>query len=271
MMNRDNVVPLDVVSVMNEEVEDDEAAKGFSFWCLSSKSIENGVSSLMKCVSEKFQWEKKEEECIDSTTKDDTLLVERPYAFRLNAVLIGESGVGKSSIAKRFAGAGFSSTETCTIGIEFHTKAVEVKDATGRVKYGRVKLNVWDTSGQESFASLTKSYYRSAILVYVVFDLTNRSTFSALNKWLDRARELAPNEARIILVGNKSDNAISRQVTSEEALNIARKNRVSYLETSAKTGRGVKNVFHFGCRNVWKGIASKSIDPVRSPGVKELM
>jgi len=225
MMNRDNVVPLDVVSVMNEEVENDEAAKGFSFWCLSSKSIENGVSSLMKCVSEKFQWEKKEEECIDSTTKDDTLLVERPYAFRLNAVLIGESGVGKSSIAKRFAGAGFSSTETC----------------------------------------------RSAILVYVVFDLTNRSTFSALNKWLDRARELAPNEARIILVGNKSDNAISRQVTSEEALNIARKNRVSYLETSAKTGRGVKNVFHFGCRNVWKGIASKSIDPVRSPGVKELM
>ena len=254
-MNRDVVAPIPL-QVMEKEEEE----TGFSIWCSSKK-----FDDLMSCITEKFGFGKKETEAENTENDEDHYMrIERPYAFRLNCVLIGESGVGKSSIAKRFSGGSFSNSETCTIGIEFHTKAVGLKG-------GRVKLNIWDTSGHESFESLTRSYYRSAILVMLVFDLTNRKTFSNLDKWIERARKLAPDNVRLVLVGNKSDNAMARAVTSKEALDFAQKNKISYLETSAKTGRGVKNAFHLGCRSVWSGISDKSINPNSSPGVKELL
>lgn len=236
-MDRDAApIPLQVME------KEEEENTGFSIWCSSKK-----FDDLLSCITEKLRFGgKKETE--KTNEKDKYMCIERPYAFRLNCVLIGESGVGKSSIAKRFSGGSFSNSETCTIGIEFHSRAVALKG-------GRVKLNIWDTSGHESFASLTRSYYRSAILVMLVFDLTNRKTFSNLDKWIERARKLAPDEVRIVLVGNKSDNAMARAVTSKEALDFARKNEISYIETSAKTGRGVKNAFHLGCTSISNGIS----------------
>ena len=247
-MNRDEVES--VVQVMKEESD-------LSVWCSSKRLVD-----LMSCLTEKMGFGKKIEQTEEEAIE---MRIERPYAFRLNCVLIGESGVGKSSIAKRFSGdSPFSNSESCTIGIEFYTKPVGLE-------YGRVKLNIWDTSGNESFASLTRSYYRSAVLVYLVFDLTNRKTFLNLDKWITRARNFAPKDARIVIVGNKSDETMSREVTSKEALAFSQRNGISYLETSAKTGRGVKNVFHFGCKSIWHAISNKSIDPATSPGVKELL
>jgi len=104
-----------------------------------------------------------------------------------------------------------------------------------------VRIIIWDTAGQETFRSLTRSYYRGAQGAILVFDLSNAASFFNVEKWLNDVRENSEN-AQILLVGNKSDLA-HRQVSQEEALSLAKKYSLNYMETSAKSGEGVNRAF----------------------------
>ena len=151
-------------------------------------------------------------------------------------ILIGSSGVGKTAILKRLVEDSFNDESQSTIGVEFDSTIIDVDDQ-------KVKLQIWDTAGQERFRSIAKAYYRNAVGVILVFDITERKSFDDLSGWLNDVHTLCDPNAVIQLIGNKSDMATSRVVTLTEAEGFAAQHHMSYLETSAKGGDNVREAF----------------------------
>jgi len=154
----------------------------------------------------------------------------------LKILIIGESGVGKSSILVRFTDDNFDPDQTLTIGVDFKTKRLSVD---GNI----VKLAIWDTAGQERFRTLTPSYYRDAQGAILVYDVSNYSTFAKLETWLSEL-ETYSTKTNIVkmIVGNKIDKE-NREVSREDAMNFARRHQTLYIEASAKTKDGVHCAF----------------------------
>jgi small GTP-binding protein len=164
----------------------------------------------------------------------------------IRIVLIGDTSVGKSSILFRFADDRFDGNYVITIGVEYREKVVELPDPPGVAAAQNdrhVRLQVWDTAGQERFRTIAPAYYRRALGVMIVFDLTNRKSFDSVEQWLDSLRDHGDPDVVKVLVGNKLDLAGKRKVSGEEARTLASKHRMVYLEVSAKEGVGVDEVF----------------------------
>jgi small GTP-binding protein len=151
-------------------------------------------------------------------------------------VILGSSGVGKSTIVNRLIYGTFSGEEEPTIAIEFKTFIVSLNDH-------QVRLQIWDTAGQERFKSISKAYFRNAAGAILVYDMTDDSTFDALDDWLHGLQQLCSPNAFIILVGNKADLEEQRKVGIQQALNFAERHKLEYLETSARLGVNVTEVF----------------------------
>jgi len=151
-------------------------------------------------------------------------------------VLIGDSGVGKSSLLLRYCDENFSESFITTIGVDFRVKTVSV-DGTD------VKMQIWDTAGQERFRTITSAYYRNADGVVMVFDVTSASSFESVQDWLSEVDRYAKEGTCKLLVGNKADLSSERQVTRESAQQLADDNAMAYLETSAKTDTNVDTAF----------------------------
>ncbi|KAJ2360869.1 GTPase Ryh1 [Coemansia sp. RSA 2607] len=151
-------------------------------------------------------------------------------------VFLGEQSVGKTSIITRFMYDTFDTTYQATIGIDFLSKTMYLEDRT-------VRLQLWDTAGQERFRSLIPSYIRDSSVALVIYDITNRESFSQTSKWIDDVRAERGNDVIIVLVGNKTDLSDSRQVSTEEGEKKARDLNVMFMETSAKAGHNVKALF----------------------------
>ena len=171
------------------------------------------------------------------------------YIFKL--ILIGNSGVGKSSILQRYMNKTFEESYKCTIGVDFLMKSLEVKGKT-------VKLQLWDTAGQEKYKSMVSSYYRGANVALVVFDITSRSSFESLPLWIENYYKNGPEQKNIILIGNKKDMADQRQVTQEEAEEFSETNNMIYFETSAKEGDNVDYVFNFAAEKLLEFYGSQN-------------
>uniref|UniRef100_A0A336LPV2 CSON011072 protein n=1 Tax=Culicoides sonorensis TaxID=179676 RepID=A0A336LPV2_CULSO len=142
-----------------------------------------------------------------------------------------------------------------TIGVEFGSKIINVGGKS-------IKLQIWDTAGQERFRSVTRSYYRGAAGALLVYDITNRDSFTALEAWLSDARTLASPNIIILLVGNKRDLEDEREVTFIEASNFAQNNQLVFLETSAKTGENVEEAFLKCSKTILAKIQRGELDPV---------
>ncbi|CAK8673623.1 ras-related protein Rab-18-B-like [Clavelina lepadiformis] len=154
----------------------------------------------------------------------------------LKILIIGDSGVGKSSLLLRFTDDKFDPEQAATIGVDFKVKAITIDGNT-------VKLAIWDTAGQERFRTLTPSYYRGAQGVIFVYDTTQRETFTHLTTWLTEVETYSTKPAIVkMLVGNKIDKE-NRQVSREEGLKFARKHCMLFIEASAKTRDGVECAF----------------------------
>ncbi|XP_061400217.1 ras-related protein Rab6-like [Musca vetustissima] len=151
-------------------------------------------------------------------------------------VFLGEQCVGKTSIITRFMYDSFDNTYQATVGIDFLSKTLYLDDRT-------VRLQLWDTAGQERFRSLIPSYIRDSTAAIVVYDVTKPVTFEYTSKWIAEVRAERGNEVIIMLVGNKTDLAGKRQVTTEEGESRAKELNVMFLETSAKTSYNVKKLF----------------------------
>jgi Ras-related protein Rab-39A/Ras-related protein Rab-39B len=153
--------------------------------------------------------------------------------------VVGDSCVGKTAIVKRLTLNEFFASIEPTVGVEF-----------GRYRSGNVRLKIWDTAGQERFRPISKAYFRNSVAALLVFSIDNRASFEAIDRWLDDVKALASQNVVLFLVGNRSDAETVRTVTEDEAREYARRHDMEYVETSAKTGSGIQEVFEQLARRV---------------------
>jgi len=159
-----------------------------------------------------------------------------PEKYKL--VLLGEISVGKTSLLTRYMYDTFNNTYNATTGIDFLSKTVHVEDR-------EIRLQLWDTAGQEKFRSLIPSYIRDSSIAAVVYDVTSKQTFAETKGWVDRiCAERGKENIVILLVGNKIDATELRQVSTEEGETRAKELDALFFETSAKNGTNVKNLFY---------------------------
>lgn len=151
-------------------------------------------------------------------------------------VIVGESFVGKTAIIGRLIDKTFHTEFESTIGVEFRTYNVMAGDR-------EVKLNIWDTAGQEKFRSVSKAYFRNAQGALLVFSLTDQKSFEALDGWLNDLQSLCTPNAVVLLLGNKSDLKDDRVVPNEEANAFATRHGLNYFETSALDASNIDEAF----------------------------
>ena len=174
------------------------------------------------------------------------------YEFIFKIILIGCSSVGKSSILQRYIQKIFNNSYSCTIGVDFFMKSIDVGDKS-------IKLQLWDTAGTEKFRSITTGYYRGANAAFVVFDLTSKPSFDCLNEWIENYYKYSnpEEEKNVVLIGNKSDLVDKREVTEEEIEKFAKDNHIMYFETSAKDGKNIDECFYFIAEKLVKQYENK--------------
>ena len=168
-----------------------------------------------------------------NTKTEFSFMSEAPEQL-LKILVIGESAVGKSCLLLRYTVGKFQDTFMTTIGVDFKTKHLEINGKN-------VKLQIWDTAGQEKFRSITKAYYRGAHGILVVFDISRRETFNQTRMWIDSIKESSTTPIDMILVGSKAD--LERAISREEAEKLAASYNIKYFETSAKENSGINDAF----------------------------
>lgn len=156
-----------------------------------------------------------------------------PSECRLRVVLIGNSGVGKSSFLTKFVDNAFDVTLIKTIGIDFKTKTIHVDGKT-------VKLHVWDTAGQERFWSVTPAYCRNADGIILMYDIRDVKSFKDISFWVDKLSEYAPPDVEMMLLGSKLDLAAERVVKEDMGKEQARKINAIFSEVSSVTGENIE-------------------------------
>uniref|UniRef100_A0AAY4AN69 Ras-related protein Rab-13 n=1 Tax=Denticeps clupeoides TaxID=299321 RepID=A0AAY4AN69_9TELE len=141
----------------------------------------------------------------------------KKYDFLFKLLLIGDSGVGKTCLIIRFAEDNFNSTYISTIGIDFKVKTIDVDGK-------KVKLQIWDTAGQERFKTITTAYYRGAMGIILVYDITDEKSFENIQNWMKSIKENASAGVSRMLLGNKCDIETKRKVPKEVGVKV----RASY-------------------------------------------
>lgn len=174
---------------------------------------------------------------------------------KIKTVLLGDSGVGKTSIAVRLVRDVFTDQGTqSTVGAAFFTFVVENGEDT-------IQFEMWDTAGQERYRSLAPMYYRGAEVVVLVFALSDRQSFEAGERWLQDVRQsgLGPT-CTLVLVGNKADLESERQVSTADAEAFAAEQGMMYIETSAKTAQNVKEIMQNVAARLPEGAGTREED-----------
>ena len=163
--------------------------------------------------------------------------MEENYDYDVKLIMLGNSGVGKTSIISRFSKSQFPEAVRATIYTDFVFKGVCIEGKN-------LRAQVWDTAGQERYRVVTSAYYREAAGVLLVYDITDYKSFVDVDVWvreLGRFTDLTTIE--LVLLGNKSDKAEERQVTVEQGQKLAQQHGCVFLETSAKTAANIDTAF----------------------------
>ena len=161
-------------------------------------------------------------------------VVQHDYLFKL--LLIGDSGTGKSSLILRFADDSFNGSFISTIGVDFKIKTVDVEGF-------KIKMQIWDTAGQERFRTIVSSYYRGAHGIIVVYDVTDRQSFSKIQHWLKDIENYGTDQVCKLIVGNKCDLNDKRLVDFASAKEFADELGIPIMEASARSRINVDEIF----------------------------
>nr|BAJ21304.1 Rab-family small GTPase Rab2E [Tetrahymena thermophila] len=183
------------------------------------------------------------------------------YDYLFKFIIIGNTSVGKSCILSQFTENRFKREHDATIGVEFGSKNIEVDGYT-------IKIQIWDTAGQESFRSITRSYYRGSVGALLVYDVTKEDSFQDLNKWISDVSENANKDLSVAVLGNKID-LDNREVKAKDGEAFASERNFLFFETSALNGDNIGEAFYALAKHVLDRIIEKQIDLTdQSSGVK---
>ena len=167
------------------------------------------------------------------------------YEMMFKVVLVGDSFVGKTNIMSKYLKNEFHEDSKATVGVEFGSKQFNVE---GHI----IKAQIWDTAGQERYKAITSAYYKGAKGAFVVYDITRKSSFESIDKWVSDLTSAADKKLTIVVIGNKSDLEDQRQVTKEQGQEKASKLEVAFLETSAFSGENLDKAFEMMINEVYK-------------------
>jgi len=185
------------------------------------------------------------EEVVSPETKEE---------FKLKIVVVGDSGVGKTNLIKRFISNEFSENFKATIGVEFMSK-------TYRINKHLFKVEIWDTAGQERYKSITAVYYKGAKGALVVYDITDKNTFDNIDKWMLEIKDKTSKDIKLMIIGNKIDLKDEREVKNEEAMKKAESLRIPLMEASALDSTNVKEAFCDLLKEIYKDMKDNLNNP----------
>jgi len=167
----------------------------------------------------------------------------KTYDYLFKLLLIGDSGVGKTCLLFRFAEDSFNNSFISTIGIDFKIRTIELDGK-------KIKLQIWDTAGQERFRTITTAYYRGAMGILLVYDITNEKSFDNIKNWIRNIEEHASADVEKMVLGNKCDMNDRRQVSKERGAQLAIEYGIKFMETSAKANINVEDAFFTLARDI---------------------
>ncbi|XP_068711467.1 ras-related protein Rab-13-like isoform X1 [Montipora foliosa] len=168
---------------------------------------------------------------------------EKDYEVTYKILILGDSGVGKTCLIFRFIEDIFSDSYISTIGIDCRSRTVDVDGK-------KVRLQIWDTAGQERFRTLTSAYFRGAMGIILVYDITTEDSFKHISQWLQNIQDNASPAVCKILVGNKLDCEDERIIGTIRGKSISENAELEFFETSARTGEGVTEAFMAVARQI---------------------
>ena len=165
------------------------------------------------------------------------------YDYMFRYIIVGDSNVGKSCLLLQFTDNKFR------------------QNHEAKIKNKNVKIQIWDTAGQEVYQAITRGYYKGATGAFVVYDITRKETFEHVEKWLEDVRTNASKDIQVILIGNKKDLENERVVSFDDGSSLAEKHNILFLETSAKTAFNVQEAFIKSAEKILEGILKSGVDP----------
>ena len=167
------------------------------------------------------------------------------YTMLFKIVIIGDTYVGKTNILSRYISNEFDPNSNSTIGVELTTKTYNFDN-------NDVKVQIWDTAGQEKYRSITSSYYKGAQGCLLVYDITKKKSFDNIDKWYSELKSNSDEKIYTMLLGNKSDLEENREVSIEEAEKKAKNFNIAFMETSAYNGNNINKAFSELINNVYQ-------------------
>ena len=161
----------------------------------------------------------------------------------LKILIVGDSSVGKTNFINRFIENKFNNNYMTTSGIDLKTANLEIKNKN-------IRIQIWDTAGQEKYKAITKNLFLKVMGAIIIFDITNEKSFNNLKNWVQMVKEECGPHMTIIIVGNKNDLIEQRKINEEEVIAYANKQKLDYIETSCKTGENVKKAVTILCEKI---------------------
>ena len=188
---------------------------------------------------------------------------ENSYDLLYKIVIIGDTCVGKSNILSRYLNNEFTSNTKSTVGVELGIKFLKIKNTS-------TKIQIWDTAGQERYQAITSSYFRGSDGCFIVYDITNETSFNNIEKWFDKIHEENDKEIPVIIVGNKCDLENERKIPTEKAKEKAQNLKCAFYETSALKAINIEQIFEELVNTIYdKTGGNKSDDDIHIEIVNE--
>jgi Ras-related protein Rab-2A len=181
------------------------------------------------------------------------------YQYLFKFIIVGDSNVGKSCLLLRYINNYFNDKKDSTVGVEFGYKLIEINDKNNNII--PIKLHIWDTAGQESFKSITRSYYRGSAGVILVYDITVRESFINIISWLNEIKiHNTNNDPVIALIGNKIDLNKNRKVSTQEGRTLSQLYNLLFFEISIKEDLNIDYIFSDITYKIYNKIITTDID-----------
>ena len=185
----------------------------------------------------------------EKITIEETESGNQKETYKFKVVVVGDSGVGKTNLIKRFVSNEFKSDSKATVGVEFLSKNFIIN---GEI----FKIEIWDTAGQERYKSITTAYYKGAKGAMIVYDVTNQTSFDNVDKWYNEIKEKASKNINLIVIGNKNDLIDKKIINSESSIEKAKSFGIAIMETSALDASNVKEAFYLILKEMYKSVKS---------------